>query len=106
MALELEKKYISTENRWSVKLKGEVDISTVPKFKTMLEDIFKEKEEDIALILDDLDYIDSTGLGAIIGAYGRMKEKNKTLVLVRPGVTLKKLLGITSLDQVFVIEEN
>ena len=106
MALEFKKKYDDVKKRWEIALRGEIDISTVQSLKETLEEAFREKKSDISLVLSDLEYIDSTGLGAIIGAYGRMKEKGKDIVLIKPSATLKKLLAITSLNKVFVIEED
>lgn len=52
------------------------------------------------LHLEDLDYIDSTGLGVIIGTMGKMKEDNKQIILVNPKDNIKKLLSITNLDRI------
>ncbi|MBR4075177.1 MAG: STAS domain-containing protein, partial [Firmicutes bacterium] len=49
-----------------------------------------------------LSYIDSTGLGVIIGAYGRMKEQGVSVKLLNPAKNVEKLLKITSLDRIFL----
>jgi anti-sigma B factor antagonist len=51
-----------------------------------------------------LEYIDSTGLGILIGALKRLKQEDKDIIIsnIRPNVG--KLLKITGLDKVFIIE--
>ena len=101
MALQIQKSFDQEENQWNIFPTGEVDIATAASFRVALDDAFKEKPGNIALHFDDLGYMDSTGLGVIIGAYGRLKENGYKIVLSNPQENIQKLLHITSLDKIF-----
>lgn len=100
MSLQMQSKYNKELDLWDLTAKGEVDISTAPQLREYLDGVYQEKKADILLHLDELTYIDSTGLGVIIGAYGRMQEKENRITLVNPKDNIKKLLSITSLDRI------
>ena len=87
-------------NQWFFNLSGEIDISNAPQLKKDLETAFEQKPADIIANVSELSYIDSTGLGAIISVYGKMKKTGHRIVLVEPKDNVKKLLNITSLDKV------
>lgn len=104
MSLKIQCNYNDKINKWDLKLEGEVDVSTASYLRKEIETAYKTNEADIEVDLTDLSYIDSTGLGVMIGAYGRMREKNNSIVLRNPKANIKKLLSITSLDKVLCPE--
>jgi anti-anti-sigma factor len=75
MSLEMKRDYNAQENRWDMALIGEVDISNASLLRAELKAMFDENASSVNIDIKDLSYIDSTGLGVIIGAYGRMKEQ-------------------------------
>lgn len=101
MELQIKKSFGEVQNLWDVKLSGEVDVSTAGKLRDLLADIFQEKPADIMIDMADLAYIDSTGLGVLIGAFGRMQEKEHSIRIKNPRENIAKLLRITSLDKIF-----
>lgn len=100
MSLQMQSSYNNELNQWELTAKGEVDISTAPKLREFLDGAYQEKKADILLHLDELNYIDSTGLGVIIGAFGRMQESKNRIRLINPRDNIRKLLSITSLDRI------
>lgn len=100
MSLQMQSNYNQEMDLWEMTAKGEVDISTAPKLREVLDGAYREKKADIMLRMDELTYIDSTGLGVIIGAYGRMQETENRITLINPKGNIKKLLSITSLDRI------
>jgi anti-sigma B factor antagonist len=50
--------------------------------------------------------MDSTGLGVLISGLKRCREAGGTLALVAPTEPVRKVLGITGLDQVFTIHDD
>ncbi|HHU16769.1 MAG: STAS domain-containing protein [Anaerovoracaceae bacterium] len=100
MSLQIQSNFNNEGNQWEIKAIGDVDISTAPKLRECLDAALQEKKANIVLHLEDLDYIDSTGLGVIIGTMGKMKEDNKQIILVNPKDNIKKLLSITNLDRI------
>lgn len=61
--------------------------------------------EGVVLNLENINYVDSTGLGELVGYLGRFADKGKRLKLVRPNILLRKLLSLTRLDEVLKVYE-
>ena len=54
--------------------------------------------------LERLDYIDSTGLGVMIGVLKKLKMDNKEIYILNPKSNVKKIFTITGLDKIFKVE--
>ena len=88
-----------------VTLGGEVDIAAAPEFKVRLYDIIGEGEKDIELFCEELMYIDSTGLGILVGALKKVKNHQGNVYIYQLRDNIRKLFHITGLDKVFILEE-
>ncbi|MGI9104330.1 MAG: STAS domain-containing protein [Terriglobales bacterium] len=55
----------------------------------------------IVVDLSDVDYLDSTGLGVLVGLYISAKKSGKTLKLVKLNDRIAELLRLTKLASVF-----
>lgn len=92
------------KNIWEVALAGEIDIFNSEDIKTKLSDLISEKEQNLVIDCDDLAYIDSTGLSALVAVLKKVKGYSGEIALknLRPNVF--KVIRITNLDKLFVIE--
>lgn len=104
MSLMINKIYDEVNKKWNVQLEGEIDIYTAGKLKEAFIKITDEKKEDIKIDAGKLDYIDSTGLGVLIGTLKKLKEAEKDIIIFNIKPSIKKLLNITGLDKIFIIE--
>ena len=96
---------IDTKNDfWEVSLAGELDVSTADELKKSLHKLVDEKNIDMKLNLENLDYRDSTGLGVMIGILKRLKIENKEVYIEKPKNNVRKIFNITGLDKVFKME--
>lgn len=100
MSLQIQSNFNDEGNQWEIKAIGDVDISTAPKLKNCLDAALQEKKANIVLHLEELDYIDSIGLGVIIGIISKMKKDKNQIKIINPKENIKKLLNITSLDRI------
>ncbi len=105
MALSVIKKYDEKMGVWVINPVGEIDIYTSPKFKELLNELIEEKKADLVIDGNDLDYIDSTGLGVLISALKKLKEEGYKITLKNIKPNINKLFDITGLNKVFVIKE-
>ena len=66
------------------------------------------KNESTNVIIDftKIDYIDSTGIGELVGYLGKFTNQNRKLILVNPSERIQKLLKLAKLDAVFKIYEH
>ena len=83
---------------------GELDVSTADEFKEYLHKLIDKEIRNIRFNLETLDYIDSTGLGVIIGILKRIKVENKEIYIKSPKDNVKKIFSITGLDKIFKME--
>ena len=104
MSIKIDSMIDTTDNSWRVSLEGELDVSTADELKKYLHKIVDEKNIDIRLNLENLDYIDSTGLGVMIGILKRLKIENKEVYIENPKSNVRKIFNITGLDKIFKLE--
>ncbi len=104
MSLNVKKSFDREKDMWTVELIGEVDIYTPNDLKETLISLLQEKESNIRLNCIELDYIDSTGLGVLIGILKRLKNVDKNIIIANPKSNISKLLKITGLDKIFIME--
>ncbi|MDZ4063873.1 MAG: STAS domain-containing protein [Coriobacteriia bacterium] len=84
-------------------LEGEVDVYTAPRLK---ESLIESMESGCANVLVDLEgvgFIDSSGLGVLVGGLRRAKENSGTIRLVCTRDNILKIFRITGLDKAFPI---
>ncbi len=62
-----------------------------------------DKQSDILIDGDRLEYLDSTGLGTLISILKKAKESNNRIILKNIKPNIRKLFDITELDKVFVV---
>jgi anti-sigma B factor antagonist len=69
--------------------------------KDKLHSLLNQGRKDVLLNLGQVSYVDSAGLGAIVGAYTTMTRQGGSLKLVSVTKKLQDLLSITKLLTVF-----
>ena len=104
MSIKINSMLDTTNNSWEVSLGGELDVSTEDELKKELHKLKKKKNIDMRLNLENLDYIDSTGLGVIIGILKRLKIESKEVYIEKPKNNVRKIFSITGLDKIFKLE--
>ena len=105
MDFQMSSVYNEGNERWDVKLSGEIDIFNSAKLKKMLTELLDKHDAHLYLYCESLEYIDSTALGALVGVMKTVKSNNREMHLISVKPNLMKLFRITNLDKVFVIEE-
>ena len=60
-----------------VDVKGEIDVYTAPKLREKLIELVSEGSYDVVVNLEGVDFLDSTGLGVLVGALKRVKAHDK-----------------------------
>lgn len=104
LILQIKDEFNKEQNRWNVRLEGEADVYTVNNLKERLHQLLEKQMTDIEIDCDSLQYIDSTGLGTLIGIRGKMSAENRKLILTNLQPNVKKLLRITGLDKIFIVQ--
>jgi len=84
-------------------LTGSLDIATSPTVRAALVDASSGGDQRLIVDLSKVDFLDSTGLGALIGAQRRAKEVDGEVRLVVKEGQIVRLLRITGLLKVFAV---
>ncbi|MBV9104320.1 MAG: STAS domain-containing protein [Candidatus Eremiobacteraeota bacterium] len=82
-------------------LRGSMDIATSPTVRDALLGAAARGQHEIIVDLTNVDFLDSTGLGALIGAHKRAKEEGGQVRLIVQEGQILRLLRITGLLGVF-----
>ena len=88
-----------------VPLRGRVDMQTQDLLKTRMAALVDEGYRHIMLNMRRVKFIDSVGLGSLIGARRRMDEANGSLRLVHVSPAVAKALEMTHLSRVFDVHD-
>lgn len=84
---------------------GEIDAYTAPKLKEGLLPLTKVSKKIVEVDLDQVSYMDSTGLGVFISALKSTKEYGSHLRLINLQDRVKRLFKITGLDEIIEISD-
>jgi anti-sigma B factor antagonist len=87
---------------WLVRPHGEVDLYTAPAFKTELLSVIESGANSIVVDLSETTFIDSTGIGMLLGARKRL-SRGVQLSIVCDDKSILRVFEITRLDQIFRI---
>lgn len=105
MSLNIDIEFNDDKNKWLVDLEGEIDIYTSPKLKESLIEALEDKNSNMLIDFLKVDYVDSTGLGALISILKKVKESENMVYVENVKPNIRKLFDITNLDKVFEIKE-
>ena len=89
-----------------VDLSGEIDVYTSPKVKDAIGELIDRGVYFLVINLEKVRYIDSTGLGVLIGGLKRVREHGGSVNLVCTNPQIKKIFDITGLVKIFGIFES
>ena len=87
----------------TVKLTGDLDVYSEEDFKSFIDEKI-QTDKDVVFDLNDLDYLDSTGLGMFMIVYNMQKENGKSVKVINAKENIKKLFKITELTALFDME--
>ena len=79
-------------NTLYVLLSGELDEHTAKNTRITLDEIFSSNGfMQIIIDLSELAFMDSTGIGVLIGRYKKMKDKNIPIYICNPSMHAEKI---------------
>src|SRR5437868_10585889 len=100
--LIVEKKH--TENFTILYVEGLIKLGESAEFfSAALENVLKNESTNVIVDFTKIDYIDSTGIGELVGYLGKFSGQNRKLILVNPSERILKLLKLAKLDVVLKI---
>jgi anti-sigma B factor antagonist len=91
--------------RTIVTLKGAIKLSESGyDFFRQIKDLCEDDQADIVLIeMSMINYIDSTGIGELVGYIHRLQANGRRMALINPQKTIMSLIQLSHLDKVIPI---
>ena len=83
-----------------LQINGEIDMATGPELRQRIVQYVQEGHVHIIIDLAEVDFIDSTGLGVLIGGLKRTRSHGGDLQCIGLSESLKEMLKLTGLDVV------
>jgi anti-sigma B factor antagonist len=90
-------------DRTVVEVGGEIDVYTAPKLREQLVELVNDGSYHLVVDMEGVDFLDSTGLGVLVGGLKRVRAHEGSLRLVCNQERILKIFRITGLTKVFPI---
>lgn len=77
--------------------RGQIDLYSAPTFKTALVNAIESGKTEIVVDLTGVDFMDSTGLGVLVGAGKRLRPDGGSIAIVTNDDTIRRVFEISGL---------
>jgi anti-sigma B factor antagonist len=88
-----------------VEVGGEIELNNAAQLRAMLVDSDQSDQVGLVIDLSGVTFIDSTGIGVLVGALKRAREHGQSFVLASPQRRVRRIFEITGLLGVFSLCE-
>src|SRR5579859_1353952 len=88
-----------------VDVEGEIDVYTAPRLRELLIELVNLGHYQLVVNMEKVEFLDSTGLGVLVGGLKRVRAHDGSLDLVCTQERILKIFRITGLTKVFGIHE-
>jgi anti-sigma B factor antagonist len=88
-----------------VDVEGEIDVYTAPRLRELLIDLVNNSHYQLVVNMEKVEFLDSTGLGVLVGGLKRVRAHDGSLDLVCTQERILKIFRITGLTKVFGIHD-
>jgi anti-sigma B factor antagonist len=86
-----------------VEVEGEIDVYTAPRLRELLIELVNNGHYQLVVNMEKVEFLDSTGLGVLVGGLKRVRAHDGSLDLVCTQERILKIFRITGLTKVFGI---
>jgi anti-sigma B factor antagonist len=89
-----------------IRVAGEIDVFTASQLRETVLDLIAGGVSHVIADLRGVEFLDSTGLGAIVGGHKRLRTIDGSLILTASPDRIMRLFRITGLDQAFSLSKS
>ena len=101
--MDLKLEHHTTDGIEVVDVEGEIDVYTAPRLRELLIDLVNNGHYQLVVNMEKVEFLDSTGLGVLVGGLKRVRAHDGSLKLVCTQERILKIFRITGLTKVFPI---
>lgn len=84
---------------------GEVDVSNAGELREAVDSALEVAPAAVSVDLAGVSYIDSTGIGVLVGAATRAQEAGVAFSVARPQANVKRVLGLLGVERQLNVED-
>ena len=84
-------------------ISGEIDLYNAPEIKEIISKLIDEKKYNVIINLEEVSYIDSSGIGALISSLSNLKKYQGGLKIIHVFASVRKVFELTKLTSFFEI---
>ncbi len=103
--MELKLDHYNKDGIEIVDVGGEIDVYTAPRLRELLIELVTQGHYRLVVNMEKVEFLDSTGLGVLVGGLKRVRAHDGSLDLVCTQERILKIFRITGLTKVFGIYE-
>ncbi len=94
-----------TENSLIVDIGGEIDHHSAKMIRTQIDsEIIYEKTEKVIMDLSKTTFMDSSGLGLVLGRFRKLNDMGIDLEVINPNIKIYKILCMEGVDKLVKIK--
>jgi stage II sporulation protein AA (anti-sigma F factor antagonist) len=91
----------------TVFISGEIDHYSAVRLRVEIDAKISEiRPRTTLLVLEKIDFMDSSGIGFIMGRYARMQKLGGALRLINPSERVERICRLAGLERIVAIETN
>ena len=89
----------------TIRLSGEIDHHSALSLRGAADElIYRHRPSSVVLDLSGIEFMDSSGLGFIMGRYALLKKLGGEIVLLDPNERVEKIISLAGLERIISIE--
>ena len=93
--------------RLTVVLTGEIDHHSAPFIRERMDkDLYFFRPKKVILALDGIEFMDSSGLGLILGRYTKIRDLGGALQIEDPTPQIEKILKLAGVNRLIPVKKN
>ena len=89
-----------------IEVGGEIDVYTAPRLREAIVTAIEAGHTRLVIDVERVEFLDSTGLGVLVGALKKVRADGGTLDIVCTQERILKIFDITGLDKVFGLHQS
>jgi anti-sigma B factor antagonist len=82
---------------------GDIDVFTSPRLRETLLDLIEKGQVNLVVDLAEVEFLDSTGLGVLVGVFHRLRNREGSMSLVGGNERVRRVFHVTQLDRIFTL---
>lgn len=97
--------FIETGQVLTIKLKGDLDHHSADEVRVLIDEKIKnEKFKKLVIDFKNLDFIDSSGIGFVIGRYKVIRKRNGVIEIINASKKVRKILDMSGIGKIINIK--